>query len=73
MYYNIFMSWNEKIKQARIDKGLSQQQMSDLLGIARGCYAHYEQGVREPHITLLAKICTILEISSDYLIGLSDY
>lgn len=66
------MKWNEKLQKARIEKGLSQQQMADLLSMTRGCYAHYEQGVREPTIAVLAKMCRALDLSSDYLIGLSD-
>lgn len=74
MYYIFFMdNWNDKLQQARISKGLSQQAAADALGITRGCYAHYEQGVREPSIDLLKRICQYFDISSDYLIGISDY
>lgn len=67
------MNYNERIKKARIEKKLNQEEIAKLLGITRGCYAHYEQGVREPSLELLKKICIVLDISSDYIIGLSEY
>lgn len=60
------------MQKARVEKGLSQKQLADLLSMTRGCYAHYEQGIREPTIAVIVKMCRVLEISSDYLIGLSD-
>ena len=52
------MKWNEKLHYARIKKGFSQQETATAVGITRACYAHYEQGVREPSLELLKKICT---------------
>lgn len=65
-------TWNEKLKTARMEKGLSQQAVADRLGVTRGCYANYEQGTREPTIALLREICLILDLSADYLVGLTD-
>ena len=66
------MTWHEKIKQARIQKGITQREVAAQLGITLGCYAHYENGIREPSIELLPKLCIALDISADYLLGLSD-
>lgn len=66
------MTWNEKLQHARMEKGFSQQQIADLLSITRGCYAHYEQGIREPSIAILKKLCDIFEFSADYLIGRTE-
>ncbi len=64
--------WNERLKNARISVGLSQQAVSDKLGIGRACYAHYEQGVRDLPIALIKPICELLDISADFLFGLTD-
>lgn len=66
------MEWYDKLKQARIERGLSQQKVADSLGLTRGCYSNYELGTREPPIDTLRKMCELFEISADYLIGLSD-
>lgn len=71
--HNCFMKWNEKLKEARIAKNLSQLQLSQLLGVTRACYANYEQGTREPSLAIMLLICKNLDISADYLIGLSDF
>ncbi len=66
------MNYSEKIKNARLSKKLNQEEVAKALGITRGCYAHYEQGVREPSLDLLKKICTLLDVSADYIVGLTD-
>lgn len=63
---------NERLRQLRLERGLSQKQVSDALGLTLGAYAHYEQGVREPSIAILKQICIFFDVTSDYLIGLSD-
>jgi len=73
LFHNINMEWNEKLKQARIAQGLSQQKIADILKVTRGCYANYEHGQREPNFALLKQICDTLDISADYLIGRVEY
>lgn len=65
-------TWNEKIREARRAKGWSQQKVADILGVTRACFSNYEQGTREPTLALLKAICETLDISADYLIGLTD-
>lgn len=66
------MNYNDRIKETRILKGLNQQEVANALGITRGCYAHYEQGIREPSLDILKKLCLFFNVSADYLIGLED-
>ena len=68
----IFMTWNEKLKQARTEKGISQQEASVRLQMSRTCYANYEQGTREPSFNALRRICDLYDISADYLLGRTD-
>lgn len=65
-------SFNEKLKQLRIERALSQNTVAEKLGLTRAAYANYEQGIREPSYEILKKICQFYEVTSDYLIGLSD-
>lgn len=67
------MKWNEKLKQERASKNLSQKQVAECLQISRTCYANYEQGLREPSFEILRKICDFYNITADYLIGRTDY
>lgn len=63
---------HERLKELRIEKSLTQQQVAVLLGITQRAYSHYEIGDREPSIEMLKKICQLFEVSADYLIGLTD-
>jgi DNA-binding XRE family transcriptional regulator len=62
--------FRENIKRIRIKRKLTQVQMTELLGISSvRHYQHYEAGTKEPNITTLKRIATILKVSTDELIG----
>ena len=63
-------NFTEKLKDARNEKGLSQQKAAEAIGITRSAYSNYEQGLREPDLSTLKKICLLFDISSDYLLGI---
>ena len=46
--------------------------MAKLLEITESGYAHWEQGRTEPNVETLRRICQILDVRSDYLIGLEN-
>lgn len=52
---------NDTIKKARLAKGLTQQQVADRIGIARGTYNRIENGTPTSFKTM-QKICRILNI-----------
>ena len=64
--------WNEKLRQLRKEKGVSQEVAAKELQLSRTCYAGYEQGIREPSLDTLKRICDYFDISADYLIGRTD-
>jgi transcriptional regulator with XRE-family HTH domain len=45
--------------------------MAEFLGMREQAYQKYEYGQREPNYDKLVKICRHLQISTDYLLGLS--
>ena len=59
-----------KLKEKRIEAKLTQQGMANLLGIAQRSYASYELGERDMHTDMILKICSVLNISSDELLGI---
>lgn len=64
---------NERLRQLRLEKGLTAREVAFSLGMTLGAYAHYEQGIREPSIAILIKLCDLFDVSADYLIGRTDY
>ena len=63
----------EKLKNLRLEKGLSQKSVALSLGVSPTCYAGYEQGYREPDLTTLKKLCLFFETSADYLLGITEF
>ncbi len=61
------MSFSESFKNARINSGLSQQQLADLLGMDRSAISKYETDIGLPHAKTLQKICEIFDITMDSL------
>ena len=63
---------NEKLKYYRKQAKLTQEQMSNGIGIPKITYQSYEQGVRSPKADTLSKIATILDIDVDCLLFCKD-
>lgn len=64
--------FGSKLKAVRKSKGMTQLELAKRLNIAKGSISAYEQGVTYPSVDVLIKICGILDVSSDYLLGISD-
>ena len=63
---------NEKLKQLRKEKGVSQKEISSAIGITLSAYSNYEQGIREPSIDIIIKLCKYFDVGADYLLGLEN-
>lgn len=63
-------SLGNRIKQARIHAGFTQEQLAEMLNLSRGTIARYELGEIEPKLQNLAAIASALHVSADYLMGL---
>lgn len=61
------MKINEKIKAARINAGLTQEQMADKLGIKQPNYQIYENHT-VPSIERLAEIAEICNVDIKYFL-----
>ena len=66
------MYYTDRIEWIRNCRNITQKELTDYLGIKQQQYARYEKGINIMPITYLAKICEYLDISSDYIIGLTD-
>lgn len=61
------------IKDLRKQQKLSQQQVSEQLGITRVALSHYETGKREPNLRMLQKLSEFYNVSIDYIITGKDF
>ncbi|MCI6027133.1 MAG: XRE family transcriptional regulator [Oscillospiraceae bacterium] len=60
------MSLNERIKEARIAKGITQEQLGSLIGVAKTTVAGYEKN-REPTAAKVGEIADVLGVDISFL------
>lgn len=53
----------------RKERGLSQKQVANDMGISQALLSHYEKGIRECGLDFLIKIAEYYNVSCDYLLG----
>lgn len=63
--------FSDNLKAIRQSHGLSQAQMASDLGISPSTVGMYEQGRRTPDSNMLKKICSLYNVSMDYLLDVS--
>lgn len=73
MGINQYIQIGSRIKEARLEKGIKQNKMAELLGISVSTYSNYENNYREPKLDIIHQICEILGIELDELLGLSQF
>ena len=62
----------KRLRELRKEKGFSQVHLGELLGYGYTAISSYETGRNEPSFTDLIRICKILDVSADYILGISD-
>lgn len=62
----------ERLKECRVKKGLTQEQLANVFGISKNSVFCYETDRREPGIDTLTQFAQYFEVTADYLLGLSD-
>ena len=60
----------ERVARMRREKGITQVEMADLLGVSQSVVSDYERGALRLHGELIAKIAEILGVSADEILGL---
>lgn len=60
----------KRIKELRLEKGLSQPQLAKLVGVSNGMISIWENDVNEPKASFIKALSMALEISADDLLGI---
>lgn len=66
------MQYYQRLKNLRIDNDLTQEQMGEIIGVSQRTISHYESGKREPGITEISRYAKHFNVSTDYIICLTD-
>ena len=61
-----------RIKELRTVCGLSQRALAEKVGVAQNTLTQYEKGTSKISLDVLVILATVLETSTDYLLGLED-
>lgn len=62
------MELHDRLKKARLEKDLSQQELEKLTKVHYTNIGRYERGVAKPSADVLKRLAGALEISTDYLL-----
>jgi len=62
----------KRLATIRKDRGFTQYSFADALGTARSNIQGYECGEKFPKYELLVKMCRLLGVSADYMLGMDS-
>lgn len=60
-------SFSEKVREARVERGFSQIQLGDVVGVSARTIQAYENNEKKPRHTTLFKLAKALRVSVKYL------
>lgn len=63
------MSLANNLKNARIKKGLKQDDLAKMIGKSKNVISNWERGDNKPDADTLFRLCDILDVDANYLIG----
>ena len=66
------MYYTERLKELREYNDLTQEQVAQAIGIKREQYRRYETGINEIKASYIIKFAKFYEVTSDYILGLTD-
>ena len=61
------MPFGKRLKEARLNKGMTQEQLAQAVGVTKGAIGNYESEVSSPKETILIKLMAILNVDANYL------
>lgn len=61
--------FGQRLRELREERGISQRELAEIIGISKGAVYYYESDGRAPDIVTLEKLCDYFGVSADYLLG----
>ncbi len=62
------MKFSDKIKKARQERGLTQEQLGNMININKSSISRYEKGIQLPELENIKKMAKALGVSHQYLL-----
>lgn len=67
------VAFAKRLKELRLENNYTQSFVASKLGIRQQSYARYENGAGEPNLDMLVSLAKMFNVSTDYLLGISEY
>ena len=64
--------FSQRIKEALSQSVYTQKQIAKILNISESNIINWKNGDNYPSIEILYKLCVLLDVSADYLLGLEN-
>ena len=61
------MPFNDRLKEARLSSGLTQEQLANEIGVAKSTVTGYEKGNSEPNMVTVQRIMETLNVDANFL------
>ena len=62
----------ERLREIREERGVFQRQLAEALGSTHVCISNWEAGPRNPSLDDIIAIAMFFNVTTDYLLGLTD-
>lgn len=66
------MTFGDKVKQLRLNAGMTQYELADKLNLSRSAIAGYESEEKQASVKIIKELSNIFNVSIDYLLGETD-
>lgn len=63
----------QRIKVLRKERGLTQQQLGDMINVTKGSICCYENGTRTPTLQTLIDLARVFGVDLNYFLGIDTY
>ena len=64
--------FKERLKELRLEKGISQQELGNVVNMSKMAISHWESGHSEPSIAQLIVVSDFFGVTVDCLVGKTD-
>lgn len=71
-FFFFFPSFASRIKELRLGKGLTMDQLAKDIGSTRATISNFENEQRKPSLDMVIKLADYFQVSIDYLVGRTD-
>lgn len=61
-----------RLRELRTDKQMSMKQLAVAIGTTDAAISNWENGINEPKISYVIRLCEVFNVSADYLLGIEN-